>query len=90
MLMSVLNTVLMYITRPYIHAQKHMLLAVQSYLPAHFDEQSWYMLFGLLAASTLFIAYIMSRYITLKDADDDPVYHRTKLYSSQRQRRKII
>jgi hypothetical protein len=88
MLVTLVNTVLIFITRPYIYAQKHMLLAVQSYVPMHFDEQSWYVLFGLLMLLTLSIAYILSRCVTLKDADDDPVYQRAKLYSMQRQHRK--
>ena len=83
------NTVLMFITRPYIYAQKHMLLAVQSYVPTHVDEKSWCILMGLLVVSTLSIAYMLSRCVTLKDADDDPVYQRAKVYSTQRERQKF-
>jgi hypothetical protein len=38
---------------------------------------------------TFIIAYILSRYITLKDADDDPVYQRKRLHAMQRQHQKI-
>ncbi|CAF1377469.1 unnamed protein product [Rotaria sordida] len=47
-------------------------------LPIHLDEKSWYILFGFM---TFIIDYILSRCITLQDADNDPIYQRTRLYS---------
>ncbi|CAF5028765.1 unnamed protein product, partial [Rotaria sp. Silwood1] len=55
-------------------------------LPTHFDEKSWYILFGFM---TFIIVYILSRCITSQDVDDDPIYQRARLYSMQKQHRKV-
>ncbi|CAF3880905.1 unnamed protein product [Rotaria sp. Silwood1] len=55
-------------------------------LPTYFDEKSWYILFGFM---TFIIAYIFSRCITLQDVDNDPIYQRARLYSMQKQHRKV-
>jgi len=80
MILRVINSLLGYLTRPYISIQKYSLLTFQSYLPKQFDEKSWYILVGFMTFCAFIIAYILSRCITLKDADDDPVYQRTRLY----------
>jgi len=89
MVVRFINSLLGYLTRPYISLQKHFLLLFQSYLPKQFDEKSWYTFFGFMICCAFIIAYILSRCITLKDADDDPIYQRAKLYSMQRKNRKI-
>ncbi|CAF3787802.1 unnamed protein product [Rotaria sp. Silwood1] len=78
-----------FLTRPYITIEKYFVLAFQSYLPTQFDEKTWYILFGFMTFCALIIAFILSRYITIKDADDDPVYQRAKFYSMQRKYGKI-
>jgi len=89
MILRLFNTILAILSRPYIYIQKYIIESFQSYLPTHFDEKSWYILFGLMVFSTFIIAYILSRFITLKDADDDPVYQRKRFYAIQRQHRKL-
>lgn len=69
--------------------EKHFLLTFQSSLPIHFDEKSWYILFGSITCLVFLLAYLLSRCITLKDADDDPVYQRARFYSAQRYHRKM-
>jgi hypothetical protein len=89
MVFRIINTLLACITRPYLYIQKYFLIAFQSFLPTHFDEKSWYILFGFMTLLIFIIAYMLSRYVTLQDADDDPVYQRAQFYSSQRQHRKM-
>jgi hypothetical protein len=89
MILRVINSLLALITRPYFYAEKYFLGIFQSFLPTHFDEQSWYILFGFMTFLVFIIAYMLSRCVTLKDADDDPVYQRARLYSIQRQHRKV-
>jgi hypothetical protein len=89
MIILVINSLLAFLTRPYIYIQKYILLTFQSYLPTYFDEKSWYLLFGFMTFLTFIMAYILSRYISLQDADDDPIYRRTRLYSMQRQHQKV-
>jgi len=88
MIFGAINSLVSYLTRPYISIQKYFVLTFQSYLPTPFDEKSWYILFGFMTFCAVIIAYILSRCITLKDADDDPVYHRAKFYSIQRRHQK--
>jgi len=89
MILRIINAILGFLTRPYIFVQKYVILTVQSFLPKQFDEKSWYILFGFISFCAFIIAYILSRCITLKDADDDPIYQRAKFYSIQRKDRKI-
>jgi hypothetical protein len=89
MIFRFFNTLLAFITRPYLYIQKYFLVTFQSSLPIHFDERSWYILFGLITFLVFIIAYILSRCVTLQDADDDPIYQRTRFYSAQRQHRKM-
>jgi hypothetical protein len=89
MIFRVINAVLGFLTRPYVSTQKYFVLTFQSYLPKQFDEKTWYTLFGFMTFCAFIIAYVLSRCITVKDADDDPVYHRTRFYSMQRKHRKI-
>jgi hypothetical protein len=87
MIFGTINSLLSYLTRPYISIQQHVVLTFQSYLPTEFDEKSWYIIFGLMTFFAFIIAYILSRCITLKDADEDPVYQRKKFYSTQRHKK---
>ncbi len=89
MVLRLINNLLAFITRPYFYVQKYFLLTFQSFLPTYFDEKTWYILFGFMTLLVFIIAYVLSRYITLKDADDDPVYQRARFYSAQRQHRKM-
>ena len=89
MIFHIISTLLGFLTRPYISLEKYFVLAFQSYLPTHFDEKSWYILFGFIILCAFTMAYILSQCITIKDADDDPVYQRAKLYSMQRKYGKI-
>ncbi len=89
MILHIINRLLAILSRPYFYIQKYILVLFQSYIPTHFDEKSWYILFGFMVFLTFIIAYILSRYITLKDADDDPVYQRKRLHAMQRQHQKI-
>jgi hypothetical protein len=89
MIVRLINVLLGFLTRPYVSMQKHFVLTFQSYLPTHFDEKSWYILFGFMTFCAFIIAYLLSRYVTLQDADDNPVYQRTKLNSMQKNNRKI-
>ncbi|CAF1047273.1 unnamed protein product [Rotaria sordida] len=89
MVFHIINVLLAFLTRPYITAEKYFVLSFQSYLPTQFDEKSWYILFGFMTFCALIIAYILSRCITIKDADDDPVYQRAKFHSMQRKHGKI-
>ncbi|CAF3360322.1 unnamed protein product [Rotaria socialis] len=89
MIVHFINVILGFLTRPYIAVEKYFLLTFQSYLPTDFDEKSWCILFGLMSIVAIIIAYTLSRYVTIKDADDDPVYQRAKLYSIQRKSQKI-
>ncbi len=89
MILRVVHSLLALITRPYAYIQTHLLTIFQSSLPTHFDEKSWYMLFGFMTFMVFVIAYLLSRCVTLRDADDDPVYQRARFYSIQRQHRKM-
>jgi hypothetical protein len=89
MIFGVINAILGFFTRPYISVQKYIVLTFQSFLPKQLDPKLWYILFGLMVFCVVIVAYILSRCITLKDADDDPVYQRAKFYSVQRRHRKI-
>lgn len=90
MIFRVINIILAFITRPYLYLEKYFLEAFESSFPIHFDEQSWYILFGFITCLVFIIAYMLSRCVTLNDADDDPVYQRARFYSSQREHRKMI
>ena len=81
MILHMVNSFLECLTRPYVYIQKYILVAFQTSLPTHFDEKSWYILFGCMIFSTFIIAYILNRCMLLQDADDDPIYQRTRLYS---------
>lgn len=89
MTLRLINSFLGHLTRPYIAIQKYSLLAIQSYLPKQFDEKSWYILFGFMTFCVFIIAYILSRCVTLKDADEDPVYQRARFYSMQKRHQKL-
>jgi hypothetical protein len=89
MIFYIINSLLAILSRPYFYIQQYILVTFQSYLPTHFDEKSWYILFGLMIFSVFIIAYVLSRYVTLKDADDDPIYQRKRVYSMQRQHQKV-
>ena len=84
MIFRIFNALLAFLTRPYISIEKYLVASFQSYLPKELDEKSWYILFGFMSLCTFILAYLLSRCITIKDADDDPVYQRAKLYSIQR------
>jgi len=86
MLFRVFNALLGFLTRPYVSVQKQFVLTFQSYLPIQFDEKSWYILFGFMTFGAFIIAYILSRCLTLKDADDDPVYQQGRYYSTKKKR----
>ena len=88
MLVPLFNAFVGFITRPHISLQKYFVLSLQSSLPRQFDERTWYLLFGFMTLCTFILAYVLSRYIKLKDADDDPVYQRARLYSLHRKHRK--
>lgn len=88
MILRIVNSVLAVLIRPYVYIEKYIVMTFQSFLPIHFDEKSWYLLFGLLTILVFLLAILLSRYVILKDADDDPVYQRARFYSIQRQHRK--
>ncbi|CAM4750063.1 unnamed protein product [Rotaria magnacalcarata] len=88
MVIRIINSLLGVLTRPYIYIQQVILISFQSYLPMRFDEKSWYMLFGFMTFMVFIIAYVLSRYVTLKDADDDPTYQRVRFCSMQRKHQK--
>ncbi|CAM4854601.1 unnamed protein product [Rotaria socialis] len=88
MVIRIINSLLGVLTRPYIYLQQVILISFQSYLPMQFDEKSWYMLFGFMTFMVFIIAYVLSRYVTLQDADDDPIYQRARFYSMQRKHSK--
>ncbi|CAF1474915.1 unnamed protein product [Adineta steineri] len=89
MIVRIINTILGFFTRPYASIQKYSIQTFQSYLPTQFDEKTWYILFGFLTCCVFVIAYVLSRCVTLNDADDDPVYQRARLYSAQRKYKKF-
>lgn len=83
-MLRLINNLLAVLTRPYFYIQQSTLRSLQSFLPTQFDEKSWYILFGFLLIFVFIIAYVLSRYVTLQDADDDPIYQRTRIYSMQK------
>jgi len=89
MILRIINSVLAVLTRPYVYIEKYLVVTFQSFLPMYFDEKTWYFLFGLLTILVFVLTFVLSRYVTLRDADDDPVYQRARLYSMQRQHRKV-
>lgn len=89
-MLRLINSLLAFLTRPYFYIQQYTLLTFQSLLPTDFEEKSWYLLFGFLTFLVFVIAYVFSRCVTLQDADDDPVYQRTRIYSMHRQHQKKI
>jgi len=89
MILRIINSVLAVLTRPYVYIEKYLVVTFQSFLPMYFDEKTWYFLFGLLTLLVFVLTFVLSRYVTLRDADDDPVYQRARLYSMQRQHRKV-
>lgn len=89
MVIRAVNSLLAVLTRPYIFIQKYMVVVLQSYLPSHFDETSWYFLYAFITIVAFIFAFVLSRYVTLQDADDDPIYQRARFYSMQRKHRKI-
>jgi len=89
MIFRIINALLGFLTRPYVFTQQYVVVTFESYLPKQFDEKSWYILFGFITFCAFIIAYLLSRFITLKDADDDPVYQRAKFFSMQRKHRKM-
>ena len=88
MILRIANSLLVVLTRPYVYIEKYIIVTLQSLLPTNFDEKTWYFLVGLFMIMVFLIAYLLSRYVTLKDADDDLVYQRAKFYSIQREHRK--
>jgi len=89
MILRIINSVLAVLTRPYVYIEKYLVVTFQSFLPMYFDEKTWYFLFGLLTLLVFVLTFVLSRYVTLRDADDDPVYQRARFYSMQRQHRKV-
>lgn len=89
MILRIINSVLAVLTRPYVYIEKYLVVTFQSFLPMYFDEKTWYFLFGLLTILVFVLTFVLSRYVTLRDADDDPVYQRARFYSMQRQHRKV-
>ena len=89
-MLRLINTILAFLTRPYFYIQQCTLLTFQSFLPTHFEEKYWYLFFGFLTFLVFVVAYVLSRCITLRDADDDPVYQRARIYSMQRHHNKNI
>lgn len=49
-----------------------------------FDERSWYIFFTVLTISSFLIAFLLSRYITLEDADHISKTRRTGRYAGVR------
>ena len=88
MIARLISTLFNLLTQPYIQTQKYILVTLQPYIPRHFDERSLYALFGFIALLACVLAYVLGRCVTLRDADDDPVYQRARLYSLQRQHQK--
>lgn len=84
MVLRAINSILSVLTRPYFYMQQYILVTLQSYLPDSLDEKAWTLIFIFVAFLTIFIAYILSRFVTIRDADDDPVYQRTRFYSTHR------
>ena len=88
MIARLLSTLFNLLTQPYIQTQKYILATLHPYIPTHFDERSLYILFGLITLVACILAYVLGRCVTLRDADDDPVYQRARFYSLQRQHQK--
>jgi hypothetical protein len=88
MILRIINAILAFLTRPFFYIQQYFLLAFQMVLPTNFDEKTWYIFFGFLTFLVLAVAYALSRFVTIKDADEDPVYQRAKFYSIQRRHQK--
>jgi hypothetical protein len=78
-----INSFLGYLTRPSIMIEKYFIVGLQSTLPTQFDERSWYILFGWMTASVLLVTYLLSRCVTLKDADEHSIYQRHRSVASQ-------
>lgn len=89
MIVRFINILLDVLTRPYIAIEKYFITKFQSFLPEDFDENTGIIVFGLVVIFTIVVAYSLSRYVTIKDADDDPVYQRKKFYEMQRKYDKI-
>jgi len=81
MVLRAINTVLNVLTRPYFYLQQYFLVTLQSFLPKSLDEKHWTWIFVFIVFLTLFIAYVLSRFVTIRDADDDPVYQRKRFYT---------
>ncbi len=57
-----------------LHTQREIINHFSQLLPSFndlFDEHSWYIFFTCFVLFSFFIAFILSRYITLNDADYD-------------------
>lgn len=80
-MLRLINSLLALLTRPYFFIQQSTLQSLQSFFPIHFEEKSWYILFGFLTFLVFIIAYVLSRCVILQDADDDPVYQRARIFS---------
>lgn len=52
-----------------------------------FNERSWYIFFICLTLFSFFIAFILSRYMTVNDVDYDYKNRRTKRYADVRRTR---
>ena len=89
MIFHCINSLLSFLTRPFIAIEKYILLMFQSFFPQEFDERSWYILFGVLILAVLLVAYFLSRLVVIQDADDDPVYQKKRLQSIRQKHSKI-
>ena len=84
MVLRAINSLLNVLTRPYFYLQQHALATMQSSLPDSFDDKTWLLIFVVIALLTVLIAFVLSRFVTLRDADEDPVYQRSRFYSAHR------
>lgn len=89
MIFGLISTILSVVTRPYVYIQKTVLATVQAQLLTYFDDKCWFILFGSMVGMIFLLAYVLSSRVTLRDADDDPVYQRARFYASQRDHRKM-
>jgi len=73
-----------------LDAQREIINHFSRLLPSFndlFDEHSWYIFFGCLTLFSFLIAFILSRYITLNDADYDKKNRRTNPFAGVRRTR---
>jgi hypothetical protein len=73
-----------------LNTQREIINHFSQILPSFndlFDERSWYIFFTCLTLFSFFIAFILSRYVRLNDADYDSKNRRTNRFAGVRRTR---